>query len=281
MDAEDVENVIDPLSDAKQCQHVEDANDVKDAALSQFLQLLEPGQAFSHVSDVTRAFVDEDFCRRILSSNGDVTKGIEKFKQGLLWCEENVNLLSSRKYRVSGDARVIGFGKGRQPVLYTCSKNQILSNQYTNEQYIVKMLEGMEMMPRGVGKMIHVMDCHGLALSMNWSASGPTRLMHVWDCVFADTMQMAFVIDLPGYAKFLTDAILASIPENLRSCIRFCTADEARLDIPRICDEETADRIIKVMNENRNTNTTLDQRRKTWMTVTATGDVVPVSRDGR
>jgi len=240
---------------------------------------LEPGQPLENLSSFAKAYGDEYFCERLLRKySGDIHKSKEKFKQALLWREQHEELLTKRVYQESGDLRVLGFDLKARPILYQCTRNQLLPNGQSLDMYVVRMLQGMDLMAPGVSKMTHIWDLHGLNLRMNLSISATLQLMQVLDGYFAETTHEIIVIDVPAMAQFLKDAIWPLLPDRTKRKIHVLKVADAKLRVQACCDNDTASRICEVMDQNRNIRR-LEERRQTWMhVVNKHGDLAPVCR---
>jgi hypothetical protein len=207
-----------------------------------------------------------------------VQKSKEKFEQALLWREQHEELITKRKYKESGDLRVLGFDSASHPILYTCTGNQLLTNAESLDMYVVRMLQALDLMAPGVDKMTHIWDLTGLSIYMNLSISATIQLMQILDGYFAETTHEIIVIDVPGIAQYLKDAIWPILPERTKAKIHILTAADAKLRLQSTCDSVNASRICNVIDQNRNVRS-LDARRRTWMHVVNTrGDLAPVSR---
>merc|ERR1719181_2545570 len=102
------------------------------------------------------------------------------------------------------------------------------------------------------------------------------QLMQVLDGYFAETTHEIIVIDLPGMAQFMKDAIWPILPERTKTKIHVLTAAEAKNHVQERCDDENASRICEVIDQNRTVNR-LEACRRTWMhVVNAEGDLAPV-----
>jgi len=169
------------------------------------------------LTDFAKAYGSSNFCERLLRKyNGDFRKVKEKFEQALRWRELNEKLLTERIYAESGDLRVLGFDEKARPMLYTCTCNQLLPNSQSLNMYVVRMLQGMDLMAPGVDKMTHIWDLHGLNLRMNMSISATIDLMQILDGYFAETTQEIIVIDVPAFAQFLKNAVWPIISERTK-----------------------------------------------------------------
>merc|ERR1719198_2239773 len=140
--------------------------------------------------------------------------------------------------------------KGR-PVLYQCARNQLLSGAVLVEQYVVRMLQAVDMMPPGVETMAHIWDMHGMMIWMNLNPAPVLQLLSVFESYFTGRMHELIVVGLPRAVIFLKDAIWPLVPERTKQKIRFLTYEEVKMAVHDFCEESVAAHIVAAMALNR------------------------------
>jgi len=244
--------------------------------VQQLLSLLEPQQPLAHLSDFAKAYGDEAFCRRLLQScMGNAPKSAEKFKQALVWRQQQQELLTSRKFTLAGDYRVLGEDLVGRPVFYMCMKNQLLPIGQCLDHQVVVMLRAIDAMPRGVETSAHIWDLHGLSLRLNLNLSALAKMISVFETYFAGRMEELIIMDMPRVALSLKDALWPLLPERTKNKIKFMTVAETQQNLEGSCSDEVSSRIAAVMEQNRDRTLSLGARRQTWMQLGEHGEMVP------
>jgi len=233
---------------------------------------------FAHLSEFAKEYADDDFCARLMRKyNGDVGKCASRMKQALQWRDQKRELISSRDFLVGCDERVIGADLAQRPVVYLCMKNQMFSGAKCLDQKAVTMLQAVENMPEGVHKTVHIWDLHGQAFRV--SDLNPTplvRMLQVQESYFAERLHEVVIVGMPRMATVLKDALWPTVPEATKDKVRFLSYEGAQEYLPQVCDAEVSDRILAAMAQNRDDAVSLEERRRSWQRVDATGALVPL-----
>jgi len=244
--------------------------------IRELMALREPGQALAGLSDFAKEYGDAAFAMRLLRKHdGNVQRSAERYKQALRWREAHRELITTRRFTVAGDNRVIGADSARRPILYMCMRNQLLPGAQGLDQTLVCMLQALDNMPPGVQTATHVWDLHGMSVRMNMNPAPVAQMLQASEAYFADRMHQLIVIDMPRLAGFLKDAVWPLVPERTRHKVKFLTAREAQAHFAGECPAEVAGRIAGAMDQNRDRQLSLEARRASWMRVDARGDLVP------
>jgi len=242
------------------------------------MALLDSGRPLGHLSDFAKEYGTEAFCKRLLRKNdGNAKTSSEKFKQALAWRQAHKEVLTSRKFALGGDERLIGSDLQRRPVIYMCMKNQILPDAQCSDHKVVTMLQAIDSMPAGVEKTVHIWDLHGQQFRLSDLNPGPLlKMIQSPDAYFAGRLHETVIIGMPYMAKMLKDALWHMVPEKTKAKMHFMSEEEAQLYIKTHCDEENTERIFAAMQQNRDNRLTLEQRMKSWMRVGEAGLLVPM-----
>lgn len=240
------------------------------AKADKLIALLEPGQRLGALSDFAKAFCTRELCLRLLRKyRGDVARSAAKLEAMLRWRESNEGLLTSRQFQESSDLRVIGFDAKGHPMLYHCARNQLLPNSRALDQYVVRMVQAIDMMPPGVSTMTHIWDMHGMRIMLNLNPGAVVQLLSVLEGYFAERMHELLIIDAPRAAHFIIDAIWPVVPERTRKKVFFLSAQEALKHLAESCLAPLVEEIGAVMELNRNPACSLEERRRSWKQVDA------------
>jgi len=195
----------------------------------------------------------------------------------LVWRQTHKNVLISRDFALGGDERVIGADLQRRPVVYMCLKNQILSGAQNLDQKVVTMLQAIDNMPAGVEKMVHIWDLHGQQFFLSELNPAPlVKMIQSQDTYFAEHLHEVIIIGMPRVALALKDAAGPLVPETTKAKVRFMSEEDAQQHLRSACDEEVANRILSAMQQNRDNRLSLEQRKKSWMRVDESGQLVPL-----
>jgi len=257
---------------------VHDSSLPQEDKVRHLMSLVQVGGALECLSAFAKSYCDESFCVRLLNKyRGDIQVCTKKLGVALRWRERNEKLLTTLEFREATDLRVIGSDLIGRPVLYQCARNQMLSNVDGMDQTIVRCMQAVDLMPEGVETMTHVWDLHGLKLHLNLSPSPLLELLEVLEGYLAERTHQIIIIDLPGLANFLVKAVWPLVPESTKKKIKFLSAKEAKLQLPESCGDTVAHRIEEAMALNRVRNSTLEQRRITWMQVDKSGSLLHVA----
>lgn len=236
--------------------------------LVELLGLLEPGQRLGQMSAFAKSYCDAALCRRLLRKyGGDLRKSSEKLEAALVWRQRHERLLTTLQFEEASDLRVIGSDVAGRPILYQCCRNQMLSNSRGLEQYVVRMTQAVAMMPPGVQTMTHVWDMHGLKLHLNLNPVSVVKLLNALEGYFAGRMHRLLVVDMPRVAVYLKDAVWPAVPEDTRKKVCFFTMAEALAHLRGSCHEPVRCDIQAAMAQNRDRESTLGERRSTWVHV--------------
>jgi len=255
------------------------AADLADAALEgkiRELMALRDGRGpAADLSDFAKEYGDEAFCRRLLRKyDGDMRRCTCQYTAALRWRERNRELLSTRRFKLSTDVRVIGADRQQRSVVYTCLKNMV--HPMFLDQAFVTMLQAIDNLPRGVEKTVHIWDCHGMKLRMSLDPTPTARWMQAQECYFAERLHELIIIDMPPVAAFIKRVVWPLVPEKTRRKVRFISVDEARLHIQTECDEATAQRVCHAIAENRDESVSFEERLQSWRRVNQEGALVPL-----
>jgi len=255
------------------------APDLADAVLEEkirdLMALREGDGPAADLSDFAKDYGDEAFCRRLLRKyDGDMRRCTCQYTAALRWRERNRELLSTRKFELSGDCRVIGADRQQRSVLYMCLQNQL--HPVLLDQGLVSMLQAIDNLPQGVEKTVHIWDLHGMRLRMNLDPTPTARWLQAQECHFAERLHELIIIDMPLIAAFIKKAVWPLIPEKTQRKIRFMPVKEARLHIQKECDEATAQRVCQAIAENRDESMSFEERLQTWRRVNQEGALVPL-----
>jgi hypothetical protein len=231
----------------------------------QLLSLVEGSNRLAHLNTFAKAYCSRDFCDRLLHKyNGDLQKSAAMLETALIWRQQHERLLTLREFKEATDLRIIGNdGEGR-PILYQCARNQLLPNSQGLDQYVVRMLQAIDVMPAGVSTMIHIWDIHGMKIMLNLNPAAIMSLLRVLEAYFAERMHQLFVIDAPRSAQFLIDAVWPLVPERTRQKVAFLDADAALPRLEASCGADVFSRIRTAMHDNRDPQLSLEQRRRAW-----------------
>lgn len=244
--------------------------------IAEMMGLLEPGQPLGHLSPFAKAYGEAPFCRRLLETyDGDVRKSSERFQQALKWREQNEALITLRKFQQGGDYRVLGKDTAERPVLYMCMKNQMLSLGQCLDQQNVCMLQAVDNMPPGVETATHIWDLHGMSFWMNMNPAPLFTLLQMLEGYFAGRLHRLIIVDMPGMANFLKDAIWPLVPAKSHEMIKFMTAEQATTYVADALEAASAARVQAAMSDNRDKRLSLDERKRTWMRMDERGNLVP------
>jgi len=247
-------------------------------AVAQLRALVAPGQPLAGMSSFAKAYCDEAFCRRLLRKhNNNVQRCSAKLKEALQWREKHRELILTRSCVIGSDERVIGADLHRRPVLYLCLKNQMLASAKCIDQKVVTMMQAIDNMPAGVEKTVHIWDLHGQQFRM--SDLNPAPLIDMMKCLetyFVERLHELVIIGMSRMATCIKDAVWPVVPESTRRKIKFMSPEDAKTYLQRACDEEVCGRIVAAMEQNRDSRVTLDERKKGWMRVDRSGDLVPL-----
>eukprot|EP00929_Paragymnodinium_shiwhaense_P046893 TRINITY_DN23841_c0_g1_i1.p1 TRINITY_DN23841_c0_g1~~TRINITY_DN23841_c0_g1_i1.p1 ORF type:complete len:375 (+),score=69.37 TRINITY_DN23841_c0_g1_i1:102-1226(+) len=256
----------------------------EDAALlakaAEMRRHFDHGAALGHLSDFAKEYCTTAFCCRLLRKyDGNSEQASAKLKKALLWREANQQVLTTRKFKETSDLRIVGKDTVGRPILYSCTKNQMLPNSEGLDQYIVRMVQAQEMMPQGVHTMTHIIDLHGISISLNLSLRAVMSLAEVLEGYFAETMHESIIIDegLPRVLVFIRTAVLRALPARTRAKLKFLSVEETKAHLEANCDRETAERIGAILTQNRQPGGSIEARRKTWTHLCETGELVPVA----
>jgi len=246
------------------------------AKTRELLALREPGRALGGLSDFAKEYGDEAFCHRLLRKyDGHVQRSAERYKQALRWRESHRELITTRRFALAGDSRVIGADSAQRPIVYMCMRNQLLPGTQGLDQNLVCMLQSIDNMPLGVQTATHIWDLHGMSVRMNMNPTPVAQMLQAAEGYFAERMHQLIIIDMPRLAGFLKDAVWPLVPERTKQKVKFLTAREAAAYLASECPAEVSGRIVAVMDQNRDTKLSLEARRATWMRVDARGELVP------
>jgi len=242
------------------------------------MALLDSGRPLGHLSDFAKEYGTEAFCKRLLRKNdGNAKTSSEKFKQALAWRQAHKEVLTSRKFALGGDERLIGSDLQRRPVIYMCMKNQILPDAQCSDHKVVTMLQAIDSMPAGVEKTVHIWDLHGQQFRLSDLNPAPlVRMIQSQEAYFAARLHETIIIGMPLVAKALKEAVWPLVPEKTKAKIRFMSEEEAQLHIKTQFDQEVAGRILAAMKQNRDNRLSLEQRKQSWMRVHESGQLVPM-----
>jgi len=229
------------------------------------------------LSDFAKEYGDEAFCRRLLRKyEGNVAKAAEKFKYSLNWREQNQELLSKREFVHGSDERVVGADLDGRPMLYCCLKNQMLSGSQCLDQKVVAKLQAIDNMPPGVETAIHIWDLHGMRFRVSDLNPSPLiKMAQSLEGYFAERLQELIIIEMPRMSLTLKDAIWPLLPEKTRNKVRFMTAEQAKEYLSGRCDQEVSSRVAAIMEQNRDSRISLEDRKRSWMRVNERGELVP------
>jgi len=231
----------------------------------QLLSLVEGTNRLSHLSTFAKAYCSRDFCGRLLQKyGGDVRKSAAMLETALVWRQQHERLLTLREFKEASDVRVIGSDGAGRPILYQCARNQLLSNGQGLDQYVVRMLQAIDVMPAGVSTMSHIWDLHGLKIMLNLNPAAVLAFLRVLEAYFAERMHQLLIVDFPSSAQFIVDAVWPLVPESTRKKVAFLRADAALLRLEASCGADVFGRIRAVMRENRDPQLSLEQRRRAW-----------------
>merc|ERR1712113_493029 len=240
-------------------------------------ELLQPGQPLGDLSEFAKAYADEAFCRRLLRKYpNNFQKASDKFRQALIWREQDRDLLTGRKFAHACDYRVIGADLAKRPILYMCYKNMLLPTSQCYDQMVVCLLQAIDNMPPGVERASHIWDLHGM--KFRFSDMNPAPLIQMAATVeayFAERMQDLIIIEMPRVAGFLKDALWPLISEKTKSKVKFVNQEQAREYLQGACDQEVSQRILAVMAQNRDSRLSLEDRKSSWRRVDPNGQLVP------
>lgn len=232
------------------------------------LRLIEPGQRLGGLSDFAKAFCTEALCVRLLRKyNGDLHRSTSKLEAVLRWRERNERLLSSHRFQEASDLRVIGFDVAGRPLLYQCARNQLLQNSKGLDQYVVRMVQAIDMMPPGVSTMTHIWDMHGMRMLLNLNPNAVLQLLSVLEGYFAERMHELIIVDVPQVAQFLVEAIWPAVPERTRKKVFFLSAKDALLHLKESCAPALTAQIGALVERNRDPACSLEERRSDWKQV--------------
>jgi len=252
-------------------------NKSKHEQIRELTGLLEPGMPLAHFSDFAKAYGDEAFCGRLLKKYPDnLPRCAEKLKQALIWREQNRVLLTLRNCPQAGDYRVIGADLERHPVLYMCMRNQLLPMGQCVDFMMVAMLQAIDNMPAGVETATHIWDLHGMMLRLNWNPAPLVAILKAAEGYFAERMQQLIIVDMPRMANFIKDAVWPLVPEKTREKVKFMTVEESQAFVGRACPEDVGLRVRGAMAQNRDSDASLEERKRSWVRVDKHGEVVPV-----
>uniref|UniRef100_A0A7S2NIF9 CRAL-TRIO domain-containing protein n=1 Tax=Alexandrium andersonii TaxID=327968 RepID=A0A7S2NIF9_9DINO len=238
------------------------------AKVDALLRLAQPEQRLGALSDFAKAFCTESICLRLLCKyDGDFERSAAKLETVLRWRERNEELLTSQNFQEASDLRVVGFDLQGHPVLYQCARNQLLPNSKGLDQYVVRMLQAIDMMPPGVSTMTHVWDMHGMRLMMNLNPRAVLQLLNVLEGYFVERMHELLVVDAPQAAHFLVEAIWPMVSERTRKKVFFLSAKDALSHLQKTCASPFAMQMGALVELNRNPSCTLEERRRGWTQV--------------
>jgi len=237
-----------------------DSNEVR-----QLLFLVEDKNRLAHLSTFAKAYCSRDFGGRLLHMyRGNMQKSAAMLEKALFWRQQHERLLTLREFKEATDLRIIGSDSAGRPILYQCARNQLLPNSQGLDQYVVRMLPAIEIMPAGVSTMTHIWDMHGLRIMLNLNAAAILALLHVLEAYFAEGTHQLSVVDAPLSAQFLVDAVWPLVPEDTRQKVAFLNADAALPRLEASCGADVFSRIRTAMHENRDPQPSLEQRRGSW-----------------
>jgi len=240
------------------------------------LSLVEGENCLAHMSTFAKAYCSRDFCGRILHKyRGDVQKSAAMLERALAWRQQHERLLTLREFKEASDLRIVGSDSAGRPILYHCARNQLLPNSQGLDQYVVRMLEAIDVMPAEVSTMTHIWDMHGLRVMLNLNPVAVLAFLRVLEAYFAEQMHQLFVVDAPRAAQFIVDAVWPFVPESTRQKVVFLSADAALLQLEASCGADVFSRIRTAVHENRDPRLNLEQRRRAW------SQQLPVVSDSR
>lgn len=233
--------------------------------MRQLLSLVEGTNRLAHLSTFAKEYCSRDFCGRLLRKcKGDVQKSAAMLEKALIWRQQHERLLTLREFKEAGDMRIIGSDKEGRPIIYQCARNQLLPGSQGFDQYVVRMLQAVDVMPAGVSTMTHIWDVHGMRIMLNLNPAAILALLRVFEAYFAERMHQLIVVDRPRSAQFLIDAVWPRLPESTRQKVVFLNFDATLLRLEESCRSDVFDRIRTVMHENRNPKLDLEHRRRAW-----------------
>jgi len=248
------------------------------SGIRELLAMREPGGSLWDLGDFAKEYGDEAFCRRLLRKyDGDVRRAADGYAKALRWRARNESLLTNRQFVLASDFRRLGADVDQRPVLYMCTKNQLLSSAQGLDQILVCMLEAVDSMPPGVEQMTQIWDLEGFSLRLNYNPSPVVHLLEALEGYFAERLHELIIIDMPRAATFAKDAIWPLVPSKTRQKVKFMTAQQAKVHAQGAFLPETAARVCDSIDPNRDRGLTLEQRRATWLHVDRAGHWVPLA----
>jgi len=252
-----------PVLDGGPLVHVEQENDSDE--VRKLLSLVEGKNRLAHLSTFAKEYCNRDFCERLLHKyEGDMQKSAAMLERALIWRQQHERLITLREFKEASDLRIIGCDSSGRPILYQCARNQLLPNSQGLDQYVVRMLQAIDVMPAGVSTMTHIWDMHGLRIMLNLNPAAVLALLRVLEAYFAERMHQLIILDVPRTAQFLVDAVWPLVPESTRRKVAFLNADAALLRLETSCGAGVFSRICLVVHENRDPQLSLEQRRRAW-----------------
>mmetsp|Transcript_54159 Transcript_54159/g.100021 ORF Transcript_54159/g.100021 Transcript_54159/m.100021 type:complete len:420 (+) Transcript_54159:29-1288(+) len=226
---------------------------------------VQRGSVYEGLSVFAQDYCNEDTCRRLLRKcSGDVEQAQLKLERALVWREQHEALLAKQDFKMASDLRIVGFDAVGHPILYLCGACQLLSNKFLPEQYIVRMVQAIEMMPPGVEKLTHVWDLYGMSLRLNYSPSPFLQLKDMLDGYFAERLNRLVICDMPRGAAYLKETLWHYVPEKSKGRINFMNPGQVSSYLGRVCSKETAEHIIDIMKSNRADGRAPEERRSSW-----------------
>jgi len=239
---------------------------------------VDAGQPLATFSDFAKEYVDEALCSRLLEKHGgDVQRSIGQLRKILAWRESNKDLLTKRQCRRTWDLRVIGADQARRPMLYCCFQSQTEAvGRGSVEQFVVNTLAAIDNMPPGVETATHIWDMHGMKWHLNLNPAGLLGVVDAIEGYFVGRLHKMVIIEMPGFARFLKEAVWPLLPARTKQKVLFMSYDEAAAHMRRECDAKTAERVLGAMARNRDPQVSSEDLRRACVSVNPQGEEVPV-----
>jgi ribosomal protein S28E/S33 len=195
--------------------------------------------------------------------NGDIDKAGEILAKALSWRQDHKEILSGLRVPIwSGDMRVLTRSESGHPVVYFCAKAQPTRSKATDViEHMALVLETAVKSCQGDARsLIIVGDLHGFRISNNLNPEPVLALARMLQQPYRDRLHTAFLIDAPWSFSSLWRVFSGAVTEATRAKVNFAQQDEAMQCFRNLVGTAATDKIVQVMESNRQANSVNNAR---------------------